>query len=94
MTTKQALAIAAFALSGGCSSFDFEPTSNWWADGGRLCAVNREDLNWTREAPRSCASANADMSAERGRASSRLHLWKPMPKIPSDDTKAFSLTDR
>lgn len=92
--TKKTLAIAALALSGGCSSFDFEPTSNWWAEGGRLCAVNREDINWTREAPRSCLTENVDMSAEVGRVGSRLHLWKPMPEIISDDTKVSSLTDR
>lgn len=56
---------------GGCSSFRFEPTANWWREGGRLCAANRDPLvyDWERAAPRSCAQALADTPGQAKRAS-------------------------
>ena len=53
------LALAALSLC-GCATPLFEPTPHWWAEGGRLCAADREDLNWTRAAPRTCPQARAD----------------------------------
>jgi len=54
--------VITLTLVSGCSSFRFEPTANWWRDGGRLCAASREPLNieFDRAAPRSCANALAD----------------------------------
>jgi hypothetical protein len=60
MAIRKALALLGVALCGGCTSFAFEPTPNWWTEGGRACAANREDLNWPRAAPLSCSSAFAD----------------------------------
>jgi hypothetical protein len=68
--TSRGLALAALALCGGCSSFVFEPAANWWTEGGRLCAANREDLNWTRDAPLSCAQALADTPPETNKRES------------------------
>jgi hypothetical protein len=66
MGMKKALALLSLAVCGGCSSFVFEPTPNWWTEGGRACAAGREDLNWPRAAPRSCASAFADAAKREG----------------------------
>jgi hypothetical protein len=54
--------IITLTLISGCSSFRFEPTANWWRDGGRLCAASREPFGseFYRDAPRSCANALAD----------------------------------
>lgn len=56
-----ALALLAAAPLGGCAGLSFEPTANWWRDGGRLCAANRETgiQDGQRDAPRSCAQAEA-----------------------------------
>jgi hypothetical protein len=51
-------ALAALLLLGACSSFRFEPTQNWLAEGGRICAQNREPVFWDRAAPRSCVEAS------------------------------------
>lgn len=62
------LALAALLLCAGCSSFRFEPTANWWRDGGRICAANREtNYDFDRAAPRSCVQAfnGAPASPER-----------------------------
>ena len=48
------LALAALALTGACSSFRYEPVSNWAQDGGRLCAQDREPLFSEGAAPRPC----------------------------------------
>ena len=63
---RTGLALAALTLCGACSTPLFEPTPNWWIQGGRLCAADREDLNWTRAAPRSCAQALSDAPSLRG----------------------------
>jgi hypothetical protein len=61
MTMCKALALATLALAAGCSSLRYEPTANWWRDGGRLCAASRDPFGgeFDRPAPRSCGQANA-----------------------------------
>jgi hypothetical protein len=56
------IAIFAATLVSGCSSFSFEPTANWWRDGGRLCAATRDPASedWRHAAPRTCAQAEAE----------------------------------
>jgi hypothetical protein len=60
-----ALALLALAPCGGCAGLAFEPTANWWRDGGRTCAANRDPagLEWSRAAPRSCARTLTDTTA-------------------------------
>jgi hypothetical protein len=59
--TFRALALLALAPCGGCTGLAFEPTENWWRDGGRMCAASRDTagLEWSRAAPRSCGRALA-----------------------------------
>lgn len=59
--TFRALAFLALAPCGGCAGLAFEPTANWWRDGGRMCAASRDTsgLEWPRAAPRSCGHALA-----------------------------------
>jgi hypothetical protein len=49
-------------LCGGCSTLRYEPTANWWRDGGRLCMASRETAyaDWDRAAPRTCVQALAE----------------------------------
>lgn len=56
-----AFALLALAPLGGCAGLGFEPTANWWRDGGRLCAANRDPAGdeWRHNAPRACAQAEA-----------------------------------
>lgn len=60
--TCAGLALTALVLCAGCSGRLFEPTANWWRDGGRLCAAARDTsgLEWRRAAARSCAPELAD----------------------------------
>lgn len=63
--TLTVLALLALAPCGGCAGIAFEPTANWWRDGGRICAANRDPagLEGPRAAPRSCARTLAGASA-------------------------------
>jgi hypothetical protein len=61
---RTGLALVALTLCGGCSSLWFEPTPNWWSEGGRLCAANRDTLHdWDRPAPHACAQTLAEAGA-------------------------------
>ena len=60
------LALAALALTGACSSFRYEPVSNWAQDGGRLCAQDREPLFWDSAAPRSCPQTFSENTPAQG----------------------------
>lgn len=73
------LALAALTLVSGCSSFRFEPTANWWRDGGRLCAANRDPFGgeFDRAAPRSCAPTLADAGGSH--AAKSLHAGAAAP---------------
>ena len=62
-TSWKPLALAALILASGCSSVRFEPTANWWRDGGRLCMASPEPLAWDRAAPRPCAQAHLEKPA-------------------------------
>jgi hypothetical protein len=66
MERRTVLALAALSLCGACATPLFEPPPHWWAEGGRLCAADREDLNWTRAAPRACRQAQADETFSAG----------------------------
>ena len=48
--TLTVLALLALAPCGGCAGIAFEPTANWWRDGGRICAANRDPAGF--EGPR------------------------------------------
>jgi len=64
MRCARLLALAALGFTAGCSAFRFEPTANWWTEGGRVCAASREagGLEHDRAAPRSCVQAFAPES--------------------------------
>lgn len=54
--------VATLLFCGGCSGRLYEPPANWWREGGRLCASNRDTggLEWQRAAPSPCARSLAD----------------------------------
>jgi len=57
-----ALALLALPALSGCAGFNFEPTANWWREGGRICAASRDTAgqDWRHDAPRTCAQASAE----------------------------------